>query len=145
MKKKTIFNCFLALIPVAAFFMATTGDSVAVYDIAAQEVYKLSYFAPVVGASYAFLTPLAGWLTVVTAVLALVMILGKKAGCLPWLKWLSLVAACVAVAPMLLQGNMRVVPNFFLPLLMMVEYLLCMFAGKADRVAPEKTEGRRLN
>ena len=60
MKKKTLFDCFLAVIPVAAFFLATTGDSVTVYDLPAQEVRSLSYFAPAVGATVSFLTPFAG-------------------------------------------------------------------------------------
>ena len=144
MKKNVLLNCFLALVPIAAFFVATTGDSVVAYNIAAQEVYKLSYFALVPGASVSFLTPLAGMLTVVATVLALVLVLGKKTGCIPWLKWICMIAACVAVGPLLLQDEVRIVPNFVLPFLMMMEFVLCILAAKVDGAVQEETGGQRL-
>ena len=144
MKKKTLFDCFLAVIPVAAFFLATTGDSVTVYDLTAQEVRSLSYFAPAVGATVSFLTPFAGMLTGVAAVLALVLVIGKKAKLAAWLKWISLAAAVAGVAPLFLQGDVRVVPNFMLPLLMMVEFALCFFSGKQKTHMPKEPRGERL-
>ena len=144
MKKNSLFNWFLALMPMSALCVAATGVSVTVYDIPAQEIRKQSYFATVSGAEYSFLTPLAGLLIIAVAVLALVLVLGKKQGCAVWLKWLSLITACVAVAPILLKGDLLVVPNFVPPLLMMAEYILCLVATKPNAAARREPRGGRL-
>lgn len=144
MNKNIVFKWFLALTPVSAFFLATTGGSVTVYDISAQQVGHLSYFALVEGVPASLLLPLSGFLTAAASVLALVLVLGKKQGCCPWLKWISLIAACLAVAPMFMTSDVRVVPNFLLPLLMMVEYVLCRFASGEKIRAGQETRGNRL-
>ena len=78
------------------------------------------------------------------AVLALVLVIGKKAKLAAWLKWISLAAAFAGVAPLFLQGDVRVVPNFMLPLLMMVEFALCFFSGKQKTHMPKEPRGERL-
>ena len=144
MKKISLFNWFLALMPMSAVSIAATGSSVTVYDIPAQEIRKLSYFVMVPDVEYSFLTPLAGLLIIAASVLALVLVFGKKQGCAVWLKWISLVAACVAVAPILLKGDILVVPNFVPPLLMLAEYILCLVASKSQTAVSREPRGGRL-
>ena len=144
MKKNSLFNWVLALMPMSAVSIAATGSSVTVYDIPAKEIWKLSYFVMIPDVEYSFLTPLAGLLIIAASVLALVLVLGKKPGCAVWLKWISLTAACVAVAPILLKGDMLVVPNFVPPLLMMAEYVLCLVASKPKTAARREPRGGRL-
>ena len=142
--KNRLIDWFLAVMPMSALSIAATGGSVTVYDIPAQEVRKLSYFAMDSETAYSFLTPLAGLLIAAVSVLALVLVLGKKQGCAVWLKWISLTAACVAVAPILLKGDVFVVPNFVPPLLMMVEYVLCLAATRSKAPSGREPRGDRL-
>lgn len=125
MKRNKMVNVLLILLPVMAVALASTVDSVTVYDAVAGKTETYSYFSLVPNATMQILSPVAALLCVAAAVLAVISVAGKKVGCARWLKWISFAAAVAAVAPILLRNEqLIVVPNPLLPLLMMVEYVL---------------------
>ena len=70
MKKKTLMKVFLALLPAMAVLLATTKDSVKVFDTTAGTVENYSYFDLLPVENMQMLLPLAALLAVAAFVLA---------------------------------------------------------------------------
>ena len=144
MYKRKILNIVLVFLPVAAFLLSTTGDSVTIYDSRTMEVLKQSFFEPAEGISVPFLPAFAALIVLATVVVAVICVLGKKRRLLGCLKWLSLIGACVAVSPLLFRGEVVVVPIFLMPLLLLAEVVLAVIAAKADEAPIAELKGERL-
>ena len=141
MKKKVLMKVFLVLLPAMAVLLATTGDSVKVYDIPAGTVQNYSYFDILPVQNMQMITPLAAMLAVVALVLALCYIIAGKSWCIRGVLYTACASTCVAVFPNLLRQDVMVMPNVLLPILMAILAVLANFAGKKPG---EKTTGPRL-
>ena len=136
MKKKALVKRLLILLPVLAVGLATTMDSVIVFDAAAGITSYYSYFDLIPVTSLQNLPPLAGLLCAVCGICAVVYLVRKKTWSLKAVVITSLAAATTAVIPVMIQGDVKVVPNVGLPIIMTVEYLVsCHFLKN-----PEKAE-----
>ena len=136
MKKKALVKSLLILLPVLAVGLATTMDSVIVFDAAAGITSYYTYFDLIPVTSLQNLPPLAGLLCAVCGICAVVYLVRKKTWSLKAVVITSLAAATAAVIPVMIQGDVKVVPNVGLPIIMTVEYLVsCHFLKK-----PEKAE-----
>ena len=136
MKKKALVKSLLILLPVLAVGLATTMDSVIVFDAAAGITSYYSYFDLIPVTSLQNLPPLAGLLCAVCGICAVVYLVRKKIWSLKAVVITSLAAATAAVIPVMIQGDVKVVPNVGLPIIMTVEYLVsCHFLKN-----PEKAE-----
>ena len=136
MKKKALVKSLLILLPVLAVGLATTMDSVIVFDAAAGITSYYSYFDLIPVTSLQNLPPLAGLLCAVCGIYAVVYLVRKKTWSLKAVVITSLAAATAAVIPVMIQGDVKVVPNVGLPIIMTVEYLVsCHFLKN-----PEKAE-----
>lgn len=123
MKKKTLMKSLLLLLPVLAVGLATTADSVMVFDSVAGTIEYFSYFSLLPYDAFQSVTPLAGMLAALSGVLAAVYLGRKKEKMLKGIMIVSMAAAIVAVVPILLSGDVKIVPNVGLPVLMLLEYL----------------------
>lgn len=141
MKKKVLMKVFLVLLPAMAVLLATTGDSVKVYDIPAGTVQNYSYFDILPVQNMQMITPLAAMLAVVALALALIYVITNKRGCLKGVFYTACASTCAAAAPNLLRQDVMVMPNVLLPILMAILAVLANFAGKKPG---EKTTGPRL-
>ena len=141
MNKKTLTNVFLILLPAMATVLATTGDSVHVYDVPAGTAQSYSYFSLVPVASVQLCTPLAAMLAVTAAVLALGFVFGKKHWCLQAEFYCACASTCLAACPNLVRGDILVIPNVMFPLLMAV---LGLLANAARKEKEETPNGKRL-
>ena len=141
MKKNTMTKLVLLLLPIMAVVLATTGNSVKVYDIAAETVQNYSYFTLLPVEKLQMLTPLAAILTVATLVLAVIYLIAEKRWCLRGIRYTACLATCAAACPNLIRGDVLVMPNVLLPILMAVELLIANAARKAPE---EKPTGERL-
>ena len=74
-KKQAILKSFLILLPVLAVGLATTGNSVMVFDSTAGTTAYYAYFEVLPVAQYQMLPPLAATLSVVAGILAAVYLL----------------------------------------------------------------------
>ena len=144
MKKQMFQKLFLILLPVMAVGLATTKDSVTVFDQQTAVTSYYSYFdlAPVGGMQ--ILPPLAAILCVLTAILAIICVAGKKQGCLQAAKVTAAASIFAAVGPILLRGDTLVIPNVGLPLIMLVEYVLARVMSRPEKKLGEKDKGIRL-
>ena len=128
MKKKAFVKSLLILLPVLAVGLATTGDSVIVFDAAAGITTYYSYFDLIPVTSLQNLPPLAGLLSAVCCICAVVYLIKKKQWSLKGVVGTALAAATAAVIPVMVQGTVKVVPNVGLPVFMLIEYLVaCHF------------------
>lgn len=141
MKKKVLMKVFLALLPAMAVLLATTGDSVKVYDLSAGTVQTCSYFSILPVAELKMVTPLAAMLAVVALVLALVYVIAGKQWCIQGVFYTACASTCVAAIPNVIRGDVMVLPNVMFPVLMAV---LCVLSNLARKKPEEKPTGVRL-
>lgn len=143
-KKQAILKSFLILLPVLAVGLATTGNSVMVFDSTAGTTAYYAYFEVLPVAQYQMLPPLAATLSVVAGILAAVYLLNKKTGTLKASYILALIAAGVAVLPIVSTGDVRVIPNVGLPILMLTHYALAYYMAKNEAKFNEEKKAPRL-
>ena len=124
MKKLDWKKIMLILLPVLSVGLATTMDSVMVFDAAAGITEYYSYFALIPNINYAILMPLAGILSAVCGILAAVMLVKKNNRLLKGIWICAFCAASCAAAPILLKGDVVVFPNVGLPIFMMLDCLV---------------------
>ena len=141
MKKSVMTKLVLLLLPIMAVVLATTGNSVKVYDIAAETVQSYSYFSLLPVENMQMLTPLAAMLTVASLVLAVIYMIAEKRWCVQGIRYTAGLATCAAACPNLIRGDVLVMPNVLLPILMAVELLIANAVKKAPE---EKPTGERL-
>lgn len=142
MKKSTVLKVLLILFPVLAIGLATTMDSVTVMNTLNGNVLHGSYFSLLpVGAMQLF-APLAGIGSIVILVLSVLSIIMKNGRLILWIKWLAFTACCAAVVPVVLRGEVLVVPNVGVPIFMAGEWLTA-YLLKAQPKAEVK--GERLS
>ena len=142
MKKQTILGSLLVLFPVLAVGLATTVNSVTVFNTVAGTSEFYSYFDPIPVASLQFLTPLAATLCPISGIFAAVYLGKKKAFCLKAAGYTAIAAAVAACIPITIRGDILVIPNVGLPVFMMLQYVVASYIAKhpaemaADKKAP---------
>ena len=96
MKKNVLIKVFLVLLPAMAVLLATTGDSVKVYDISAGTVENYSYFDLLPVQNLQMITVLAALLAAAALVLALVYVIFRKQQCLKGVFYTACASSCAA-------------------------------------------------
>ena len=144
MKKQMLQKVFLILLPTLATGLATTKDSVTVADQLTGVTGYYSYFDLIPATNMQILPPLAAVLCLLTAALAVVYVVAKKEGCLQAIKVTTFGAMLAAVGPILLRGDILVIPHVGLPLIMAVEYGLVWFMLRPENKVEEKGSENRL-
>lgn len=141
MKKWNLKKIMLILLPILAVGLATTVDSVTVFDPANGTTEYYSYFELIPDSSYQIVMPLAAILSLVSGVLGAVYMVKNKA--LKGIVGTSFCAAMLAVLPILLKGDVLVIPNVGLPIFMLVDCLLAYWILKKPE-QQEENKGIRL-
>lgn len=137
MKKAMLLKIFLILLPAMAVLLATTGDSVIVFDTAAKTTESYSYFSLIPQGTLKVCTPLAALLAVAATVLAVAFVVTGKRLCLGGVIGTGFASAVAATAPILMQGDVVVVPNAFFPILVLAD---CVLAYYMMKKTAEKTQ-----
>lgn len=143
MKKLDWKKISLVLLPILSVGLATTVDSVMVFDSVAGTTEYYSYFDLIPNSNFAILMPLAAILSIVCGILAAVLIVRKNPKFLKGIVGCAFCAATFAVLPIMLKGNVMVFPNVGLPIFMMVECLLSYMMMKKPQLEDE-TKHQRL-
>ncbi|MBR6594999.1 MAG: hypothetical protein IKK72_00240 [Oscillospiraceae bacterium] len=141
MKKNVMVKLVLLLLPVMAVVLATTGNSVKVFDITTETVQSYSYFTALPVENMQMLTPLAAMLAVVTLVLAVIYMIAEKRWCVQGIRYTAALSTCAAAAPNLIRRDVLVMPNVLLPILMAVVFVVANIVRKKPE---EKPTGERL-
>ena len=143
MKKQTLLKACLILLPILAVGLATTTDSVTVFDTITGETAYYSYFDILPVENMQMLPPLAAILSLVSGILAAVWLGKKKLWSLKGAGYTAFAAAVLAAIPIAIRGETLVVPNVGLPLFMLIQYLVCyMTAKQPEEETPAKKAPR---
>ena len=140
MNKRAILKSFLILLPILAVGLATAMDSVLVYDSRTGVTEYYSYFASEPATQVQMLLPLAAMLCFVSGICGAVYLVKKKEWSLKAIVWTSLIAACAASVPTVMQGDVKVVANVGLPIFMVINWLVASYIQKN----PEKKEEKKV-
>lgn len=127
MKKQSILKTLLILFPVLAVGLATTVDSVTVFDTQSGVTEYGSYFTLLPVGGMQMLPPLAGLLCVCSAFCAIAAIVLKKQGLYKSVKWIAFCACLAAVLPVIMRGDVIMVPNVGVPIFMAGEWAVGYF------------------
>lgn len=144
MKKLDWKKILLVLMPVLSIGLATTMDSVTVFDAASGNTEYYSYFDLIPNSSFAMLMPLAAILSGVCGILAAILIVRKKGGVLKGIVGCSFCSATFAVLPILLKGDVVIFPNVGLPIFMMVNCMVAYTLLKKPQ-PEQQSEHKRLS
>lgn len=142
MNKKFLTNVFLPLLPGMAVMLATTGDSVKIYNIPAGTVEACSYFTLLPVTNMQMVTPLAAMLAVAALIFALVYVFTGKTWCVRGVLYTAVLSTCAAACPNLMRSEIMVAPNVLFPILMAV---LSFLAYRVGKKAESKTVAPRLD
>ena len=144
MNKQRILKLMLVLLPFMAVALATTGDSVTVFDTQSAVTSNYSYFDLIPVTNLQMCTPLAGMLAVLSTVFAVVSLIVKKPWVLKTLCWMSFGAATAASVPILIRGTVLVIPNVGVPLMLAAQFVICRILMNGSKEPEEKIVSRRL-
>ena len=143
MKKRTLWSILLIVIPVVCMMTAGSAGSVMVYSPEEDITSFYSYFDLIGETQIGFSLPLAALLCGISLMLAVIECFAKHPG---WLKATAVASfGCMfcAVLPLLLRGQIIVLPNMLVPIAMGGECLLAWYlaripeeAGKKNKKAP---------
>ena len=130
MYKKVLMKVFLPLLPAMAVLLATTGDSVTVFNVPAGNVETYSFFPEQIVSSLQLCAVAAAVLAAVALIFALIFIFSGKRWSARGVFYTSCVSTFAAACPVLVRGDVVVVPNVIFPILMAVVCILAYLAGK---------------
>ena len=144
MKKQTLIKSLLILLPILAVGLATTQDSVIVFDTVTGVTEYYSYFdlAPV--SDLQTLPPLAAMLSFLSGIFAAIWLVTKKGWSLKGIFGTSFAAATVAGIPVMIRSAVQMVPNVALPIFMIVQCLIAYHYIKHPVKTEEKKAPRKI-
>ena len=144
MKKQTLVKSLLILLPILAVGLATTRDSVIVFDTATGVTEYYSYFDLAPLEKLQMLPPLAAMLSFASGICAAVWLATKKDWSLKGIFGTSFAAATAAGIPVMIQETVRMVPNVGLPIFMIIQCLIAYHYIKHPAEAEDKKAPRKI-
>jgi len=145
MKKRAVLQSLLILFPILAVALATTPDSVTVFDTVTKQVQVFSYFDLIPESNLQMLPPLAALSSAVSGILAAVYLGKKKQAFLKGTGYAAVTSATLAAIPVVMQNQIMVIPNVGLPIFMVMQFGVSYYLQKKELEVPQKIEGKRLS
>lgn len=142
MKKPAFTTILLLAFPLLMVLLASGPAGVTVFDGANTAYY--SWHQVVEKSAMGWCAPMAVVMNYAVFGLVVFYLLRKKSWCLKAVFILSFVAACVAALPIVIQSDVKVIPNVFGVILLMAESLVANVLSKKTETQPEKPKGKRL-
>ena len=145
MKNKKILNITLAVLPLIAVVLAGMPNSVTVYQITGADIaLSCSFFTLIEDVNTGICLPYAGIFGGLCFGLAVIYLVSKKRSMLKWIFGTAFVSVTLSVVPVLLKGDVILLPNMLIPVLLGVEALLAYGMMKAPVEKDEEPKGKRL-
>ena len=145
MKKKVLFKSLMIVLPILAVGLATTTNSVTVFNTLTGETQYYSYFDLVPVSNLQMLPPLAALCSAVSGILAAVYLVKKNPGFLKASGYAAIASASVASILTVMREAVLVIPNVGLPIFMVIHFFCCSTLPKLVAAEkPEKAKNKRL-
>ncbi len=142
MKKTTLLIAALLILPLLMVAVASGPAGVMVFD--GENIAYYSWHQVVEKSTLGWCAPMAVVMNYVVFVLAMVYVLKKKSWCLTGIFYIAFAAGCVAVLPIVVQSDIKVVPNVAGVILLMAESLVAKVMMRKKPEEPAKN-GKRLD
>lgn len=143
MKKPALTTILLLAFPLLMVLLASGPAGVTVFDGVNTAYY--SWHQVVEKSSMGWCAPMAVVMNYAVFALAVFYLLRKKTWCLKAVFILSFIASCVAALPIVVQSDVKVVPNAFGMILLMAESGVAYVLTKKTEAQTEKPKGKRLD
>lgn len=144
MKKQTILNLVLLVLPLAAVAIAISPNSVTV--LRDTEVVGTTFAEAVNGSMVGWCPPVTLLMTYAMFGMIIIHLVTKKPLWMKLVKGASFVAACLAACPIMVPGQVRVIPNVFVGILLLVLWCVTYYmTAKSENKKEEAPQGRRLS
>ena len=139
MKKRVIFKSLLILLPVLAVGLATTQNSVTVFDTVTGQTQYYSYFDLVPVTNLQMMPPMAALCAALSGIFAAVYLGKQNPGMLKAAGYAAGASACLAAIPTVMREAVLVIPNVGLPVFMALQFICCsMLTEKTTAVQTEE-------
>lgn len=146
MDKKKMLNLVLAALPLIAVVLAGMPNAVTIYQMTEETAaVSCSFFTLIEDVDAAVCLPYAGIFGGLTFGLAVVWLVNQKRGLLLLIAAAAFLSMTLAVVPVLVGGDVMMVPNMLVPILMGVECLMAYSFHKKPMEDDKKAKGKRLN
>ena len=143
MKKQMIWKMILLVLPLVVVMIASNPTSIMVYD--GETLTYTSWLQTVPDSTVGWCAPAAVLMNYCLFALAVFYALREKGGCLKAMSLLALAAACVAVMPIMIQSDPKIVPNVFGAIVLGAEGIVArVVRNRAAGKAKEKSAGPRI-
>lgn len=120
MKKQTMMKLVLAVLPLLTVAVTAGPGSVTVFDGETTSYYSWLQMVP--ESLWGWCAPVAALMNHAVFALAVIYGLSGKRWCLRGIGGLAFAAACVAVLPIVIQSEIKIVPNVFGVILLIAEW-----------------------
>ena len=141
MKKQTILKILLLIMPLLVVLVASSPAGVTVFD--GKTVTYTTWMQAVPESTLGWCAPVAALMNYVLFALAVVYVLFGKEFCVNGIFILSLIAVCVAVLPIVLQSDPKIIPNAFGAIFLGIQCIAARVAQK-DIAAANKVPGEGI-
>ena len=142
MKKSSVLNILLYVLPLLVVYIALNPSGVLVFD--GVNTTYCSWFQLVEGSVVGWCAPVSGLLCYVLFALAVIYGLTKKTWCLKGIRNVAFLAGCIAVVPNLVTADIMGVPNAFGAIILLVNAAIAFTMLKKTAVEESKPLTKRL-
>ena len=144
MKKTMILKILLVLLPIMAVGLATTVNSVMVFEPVSGQTSYYSYFDVLPVKNLEMITPLAALAAALSGILAAAYMASKRSYFLKGAGYTALASSCLAAIPLMVREDIVVVPNVGLPIFMVVTYIVAYMLQKSTQKTVTGGKERKL-
>lgn len=146
MKNQKLYRGALIVLPVLAMMVAGSANSVMVYSAAVETTAYCSYLTLIEDITTGICLPMAALCCGVGITLGVVYCVGKKEKWLKMIFGVSFAAALLAVLPILMEKDVKILPNVMVPIAMSANCLIAyVLDHKPKTVEKKKDRGPRLS
>ena len=145
MDKKKMQNIVLVALPMIAVVLAGMPNAVTVFDLVSHgQSVTCSFFTLVEDVNAAVCFPYAGIFGAVGFGLSVLYLVMKKQSWLKAASVVSFISTTLSVIPVLVGGDVMMIPNMAVPILMGIHCLLASSMSRGPKPAEEDNKGERL-
>ncbi len=144
MKKSTLLRAALVILPLLVVSVAVGPNAATVINAGTADM--TTWFQIIPESGWGWCLPVAGLMNYVLFALAVGYLLLKKHWCVRWIRGIAFAALCLAALPIVIQSDVKIIPNVLGLLLLAGDYFVAHVIVKVQMTATEAApKGKRLD
>ena len=143
MKKSTLLRAALVILPLLVVTVAVSPNAATVIHAGTADM--TTWFQMNSESSWGWCLPVAGLMNYVLFALAVGYLLLKKHWCVRWIRGIAFTALCLTALPVVIQSEVKIIPNVLGMLLLAADYFVAHVIVKEQMSVTEGApKGKRL-